>query len=271
MPKLGVNIDHVATVRNARYKGDVDTAGAEPDPVMAAHEAVLGGADIVTVHLREDRRHIHDRDLDLLVRVGTVRLNLEMAATDEMLAIATRLAKREGGRGPHMATLVPEGRHEVTTEGGLDVAGQLPRLKAFTRELSAAGVVPSAFIDAEAVQIEGAAAAGFAMCEVHTGPYGAAFGACGGEPLDVALAAQLARVADAGRRIRAAKMRFNAGHALNYQNLGPIAALPGVAELHIGHAIVSRAVFVGLRRAVAEMKRAIGAAVGRAGPPGDAG
>lgn len=259
MPKLGVNIDHVATIRNARYKGDIDAIGAEPDPVFAAHEAVLGGADIITVHLREDRRHIHDRDLDLLARTGTIRLNLEMAATDEMLAIAARLAKAAGSRGPHMATLVPEGRHEVTTEGGLDVASQLPRLKAFTRDLSAAGITPSAFIDAQAAQVEAAAAAGFAMCEVHTGPYAAAFTRCGGEPLDPHLSAEFARVADAGRRIRAAKMRFNVGHALNYQNVALIAALPGVSEFHIGHAIVSRAVFTGLRRAVSDMKHAISA------------
>jgi len=260
MPRLGVNIDHVATLRNARYRADIDAVSAEPDPVLAAHEAVLGGADIITVHLREDRRHIHDRDLDLLARVGTVRLNLEMAATDEMLAIATRLAKCEGSRGPHMATLVPEGRHEVTTEGGLDVASQLPRLKAFTRALSDAAIVPSAFIDAHAPQVEAAANAGFAMCEIHTGPYAAAFASCGGEPLDANLTAHLARVADAGRRIRAARMRFNAGHALNYQNVHAIASLPGIAELHIGHAIVSRAVFVGLRRAVADMKHAISGA-----------
>ncbi len=263
MPKLGVNIDHVATVRNARYKGvggGIDAVGAEPDPVFAAHEAVLGGADIITVHLREDRRHIHDRDLDLLARTGTVRLNLEMAATDDMVALAIRLASRDqasGGRGPHMATIVPEGRNEVTTEGGLDIASQLPRLRALTRALSDAGVVPSAFIDADPVQVESAASAGFAMCEIHTGPYAAAFAHCGGEPLAAELTAHLAKVADAGRRIRAAKMRFNAGHALNYQNVRAIATLPGIAELHIGHAIVSRAMFVGLKRAVRDMKHAI--------------
>jgi pyridoxine 5-phosphate synthase len=267
MPRLGVNIDHVATVRNARYKGggdDVAAPGTEPDPVFAAHEAVLAGADIITVHLREDRRHIHDRDLDLLTRLspsgGGVRLNLEMAATDEMLDLARRLAKRPYARGPHMATLVPEGRTEVTTEGGLDVAGQLQRLKTFAAALTDAGIVPSAFIDADPAQVQAAAAAGFAICEVHTGPYAAAFTAAGGEMLNVELAAHLARVAEAGRHIRAARMRFNAGHALNYHNVGPIAALPGIAELHIGHAIISRAVFVGLHKAVAEMKHAIAAA-----------
>jgi pyridoxine 5-phosphate synthase len=144
-------------------------------------------------------------------------------------------------------------------------------MRAITHALSEAGVVPSAFIDAEAAQIESAASAGFAMCEIHTGPYAAAFAACGGEPLDVELTAHLARVADAGRRIRAAKMRFNAGHALNYQNVAPIASLPGIAELHIGHAIVSRAIFVGLRRAVADMKHAIGRGSGVPGSPSNAG
>lgn len=254
MIQLGVNIDHVATVRQARYRGaDATVAGmnpgdaGEPDPVRAAHEAELGGADGITVHLREDRRHIVDRDVRLLRRLVKVKLNLEMAATDEMLGIACELR-------PHTAMLVPEGREEVTTEGGLDVAGQLPRMKEVVARLRGAGLIVSAFIDAEDKQVEACAAAGFDVCEVHTGPWAEVFGACGGDPRRRELVAELRRVERAGEAVRAAGMRFNAGHALNYHNVEPIAAMPGVEELHIGHAIVSRAIYVGLRRAVQEMK-----------------
>ena len=247
MPRLGVNIDHVATLRNARYRADIDAVSAEPDPVLAAHEAVLGGADIITVHLREDRRHIHDRDLLLLSQLVRVKLNLEMAATDEMVGIACRVQ-------PHTAMLVPEGRGEVTTEGGLDVAGQADRLKAVVQSLHDAGLIVSAFIDADTRQIEAAATAGFDICEVHTGPYARAFARAGGDMARDELLAELDKVADAGEDIMGANMRFNAGHALNYHNVGPIAALPGIGELHIGHAIVSRAIFTGLRAAVREMK-----------------
>ncbi|GAB4384441.1 MAG: pyridoxine 5'-phosphate synthase [Phycisphaerales bacterium] len=243
---LGVNIDHVATVRQARYPDEPDLG--EPDPVRAAHEAELGGADGITVHLREDRRHIGDRDVELIRRLSRVRLNLEMAATDEMVAIACRIR-------PDTSMLVPEGRREVTTEGGLDVAGQLSRLKDVVAALRAGGMIVSAFIDAELRQVEAAAEAGFDVCEVHTGPYARSFFACGGDLRRGDLRAQLDRVASAGNRITELGMRFNAGHALNYHNVGLIAALDNVAELHIGHAIVSRAVFVGLRQAVAEMKR----------------
>lgn len=277
MARLGVNIDHVATLRQARYRsaaggpGAAPGALAEPDPVRAVHEAELGGADCITVHLREDRRHVLDADLELICRVARVKVNLEMAATEEMARIATagRGRGREGADGervgippPQMVTLVPEGRQEVTTEGGLDVAGQASRLREYVARLKGAGVVVSAFVDAEARQVEAAAAAGFDACEVHTGPYARAFGACGGEASDAALAGELERVADAGRRIRSAGLRFNAGHGLNYANAGVIAALPGVWELHIGHAIVSRAVFVGLRAAVREMKAVVSAAAG---------
>jgi pyridoxine 5-phosphate synthase len=243
MPLLGVNIDHVATIRQARR-------GSEPDPVRAAHEAELGGADIITVHLREDRRHIQDHDVQRLAPFIAVRLNLEMAATDEMVSIARRLR-------PHMCTLVPEGRHEITTEGGLDVAGERKRLTAAVRRLRAAGVMVSAFIDPEPDQIAASADAGFEACEIHTGPYAAAFAAAGGDFARPALADEFAKVADAGEFIRANRMRFHAGHALNYQNVRAVAALPEVAELHIGHAIVSRAVFTGLRTAVADMKAAM--------------
>ena len=246
MIQLGVNIDHVASVRNARYRGAAVGEG-EPDPVRAAHEAELGGADGITVHLREDRRHIQDRDLELLRSLVKVKLNLEMAATDEMVRIALKSK-------PHTAMLVPEGRQEVTTEGGLDVAGQLARMKDVVRRLKDGGLIVSAFIDPDEKQVVACAAADFDVCEVHTGPYAAAFAKCGGDFRRGQLAAELDKVRRAGEQIRAAGIRFNAGHALNYHNVGPIAALPGIGELHIGHAIVSRAVFTGLRAAVADMK-----------------
>jgi pyridoxine 5-phosphate synthase len=251
MPLLSVNIDHVATLRQARYRSG--KLYGEPDVVRAAHEAELGGADGITVHLREDRRHITDRDVELLRPFVGVRFNFEMAATDEMVKIAQRIR-------PHSAMLVPEGRQEVTTEGGLDVAGQLPRLKDIVARLRDAGCAVSAFIDAEQPQVEAAAAAGFSVCEVHTGPWAEKFARLGGDLMHDELFGELERVVAAGNAILGAGMRFNAGHALNYVNVQAIAALPGVSELHIGHAIVSRAVYVGLRTAVAEMKQAIGRA-----------
>lgn len=246
MIQLGVNIDHVASVRNARYRGP-GVAEGEPDPVRAAHEAELGGADGITVHLREDRRHVQDRDLELLARLVKIKLNLEMAATDEMVKIALR-------NRPHTAMLVPEGRNEVTTEGGLDVAGQLGRLTDVVKELKGSGLIVSAFIDADKKQVDACVKAGFDVCEIHTGPYAHEFAACGGDFRRKTLAGELDRVRAAGEHVRAAGLRFNAGHALNYHNVAPIAGLMGVAELHIGHAIVSRAVFVGLREAVRQMK-----------------
>ncbi len=243
MAELGVNIDHVATVRQARRT-------YEPDPVWAAVEVQLGGGDGVTMHLREDRRHIQDHDVERVKEMCHIKLNLEMAATDEMVGIACRIK-------PHLSMLVPEGRLEITTEGGLDVAGQLPRMKDVVSRLKAGGMIVSAFIDAEPRQVAAAAEAGFQICEVHTGPYAHAFYDCGGDMNNAALANELEKVADAGRRITDAGMRFNAGHALNYFNVGPVADLSGVCELHIGHAIVSRAIFIGLREAVAEMKRRI--------------
>ncbi len=262
MIQLGVNIDHVATVRQARYRGVVGAVGGgsradrpEPDPVRAAHEAELGGADGITVHLREDRRHIVDRDVELLRALVAVKLNLEMAATAEMVGIACQL-------GTDTAMLVPEGREEVTTEGGLDVAGQRARIGPAVQKLKSAGLIVSAFIDPDLSQVEAARDVGFDVCEVHTGPYARAFAEAGGDFRRDALAAALEEVVVAGGAIRAAGMRFNAGHALNYHNVQPIAALPGVEELHIGHAIVSRAVFVGLREAVREMKGLMCAAAG---------
>jgi pyridoxine 5-phosphate synthase len=246
MIQLGVNIDHVASVRQARYRGE-NFAQGEPDPVRAAHEVELGGGDGITVHLREDRRHIHDRDLLLLRQMAKIRLNLEMGATEEMVGIACRV-------GPHTSMLVPEGRDEVTTEGGLNVAKQLKRMKEVVKQLREAGLIVSAFIDADVKQVEAAAEAKFDVCEIHTGPYAHAWSACGGDLRREELAKALNQVADAGEVVMDAGMRFNAGHALNYHNVGPIAAMPGISELHIGHAIVSRAIFTGLRTAVREMK-----------------
>ncbi len=240
MIELGVNIDHVATIRQARRT-------YEPDPVWAAVEAHLGGADGITVHLREDRRHIQDADVHRLKETTQIKLNLEMAATDEMVGIACRLK-------PEMAMLVPEGRHEITTEGGLDIVGQEARLRDVIARLAEAGITTSVFIDAELPQIEAAARIGARVCEIHTGPYAHAFHAQGRDAEAPAVVAELAKIRVAGQAIRHLGMRFNAGHALNYYNVQPVARLAGIRELHIGHAIVSRAVFVGLRQAVQEMK-----------------
>ena len=240
MIELGVNIDHVATLRQARRT-------YEPDPVWAAVEAHLGGADGITVHLREDRRHIQDEDVRRLRELVHIKLNLEMAATPEMVAIARALK-------PEMAMLVPEGRHEITTEGGLDVVGQEAKLGAVVAALAGDGLVTSVFIDAEVAQVEAAARIGARVCEVHTGPYAHAFHAKGRDPESAAVVAELEKIRAAGVAIRAAGMRFNAGHALNYFNVQPVAALPGIRELHIGHAIIARSVFAGLREAVRQMK-----------------
>jgi pyridoxine 5-phosphate synthase len=240
MIELGVNIDHVATLREARRTH-------EPDPVWAAVEAHLGGADGITVHLREDRRHIQDDDVRRLRELVHIKLNLELAATREMIDIACRVK-------PEMAMLVPEGRHEITTEGGLDVAGQEAALRDVVKRLADEGIVTSVFIDADVRQVEAAARIGARVCEVHTGPYAHAFHAKGRDAESAAVVAELQRIAGAGRAIRDLGMRFNAGHALTYFNVQPVAALPGVRELHIGHAIVSRAVFTGLREAVRQMK-----------------
>lgn len=241
MIELGVNVDHVATVRQAR-------GTYEPDPVWAAIEAHLGGADGITVHLREDRRHIQDEDVRRLRELTHIKLNLEMAATDEMIGIACDLK-------PEMAMLVPEGRHEITTEGGLDIASQEARLRKAISRIADAGIVVSVFIDPEPHQIEAARRVGARVCEVHTGPYAHAFHSGGRDAESAAVLIELAKLATAGQAIRDLGMRFNAGHALNYFNVQPVARLAGVRELHIGHAIISRAVFVGMRDAVREMKR----------------
>jgi pyridoxine 5-phosphate synthase len=240
MIELGVNVDHVATVRQARRT-------YEPDPVWAAVEAHLGGADGITVHLREDRRHIQDEDVRRLRELTHIRLNLEMAATAEMVEIAARVK-------PEMAMLVPEGRHEITTEGGLDIVSKEKVLKSAVKRLADAGIVVSVFIDADPAQVEAAKRIGAAVCEVHTGPYAHAFHSKGRDAESPAVVSEIKKLERAGEHIRGLGMRFNAGHALNYFNVEPVARLPGVRELHIGHAIVSRAVFVGMREAVREMK-----------------
>ena len=251
MIELGVNIDHVATVRQARRT-------YEPDPVWAAVEAHLGGADGITVHLREDRRHIQDADVRRLQELTHIKLNLEMAATDEMVTIACDIV-------PQMAMLVPEGREEVTTEGGLDIVGQEKRLKGIVSQLSGAGIMSSVFIDADLPQVEAAARIGARVCEIHTGPYAHAFHSKGRDAESEPVLAELAKIRAAGEAIRGLGMRFNAGHALNYANVKPVAGLPGIRELHIGHAIVSRAIFVGLREAVREMKALMEQGARRAG------
>ncbi len=231
---LGVNIDHVATLRQARRT-------RYPDPVHAALVAEQAGADAITLHLREDRRHIQERDVALLREVLLTRMNLEMAVTEEMLAVAERYR-------PEDCCLVPERREELTTEGGLDVAGQRARIREACARLAAAGVRVSLFIDADPRQVEAAAEVGAPVVEIHTGHYAEA-------RTREARARELARVAEAVRLGREAGLQVNAGHGLSYENVRPVAALPGIAELNIGHAIVARAVFSGLAEAVREMKR----------------
>jgi len=250
MIELGVNIDHVATLRQARRTW-------EPDPVWAAVEAHLGGADGITVHLREDRRHIHDGDVRKLRELTQIKLNLEMAATDEMVAIACELK-------PEMAMLVPEGRQEITTEGGLNILADEGRLRKIVQRLGDAGIVTSVFIDADIAQVDAAARIGARVCEIHTGPYAHAFHIAGRDAESPAVVAELIKVRAAGEQVCSHGMRFNAGHALNYYNVQPVARLPGIRELHIGHAIISRSVFIGLREAVREMKHLMREAGGRA-------
>lgn len=236
MAELGVNIDHVATVRQARRT-------YEPDPVAAAALAELGGADGMTIHLREDRRHIQDRDLRVLRETVVVKLNLELAASDEIVAIACQVR-------PDQATLVPERREEITTEGGLDVAGQMTRMADTVARLREAGIAVSLFLDPHPRQIEAAAELQADAVELHTGQYANA--AHGAEQ-----AKQLRAVAEAGALVRRLGMALHAGHGLTYRNVQPIAAIEGMHELNIGHSIISRAVLVGMVEAVREMKRLI--------------
>lgn len=236
MPTLGVNIDHIATIRQARRT-------VEPDPVAAAVLAELGGADGITVHLREDRRHIQDRDVRLLRQTVRTHLNLEMAATDEMVAIALDVR-------PNYVTLVPEKREEVTTEGGLDVAGQIGRLGEIVEKLQSAGIPVSMFIDADESQIEASVKVKAQFIELHTGGYADADSEASREK-------ELSVLAKGCEQAIRAGLRVNAGHGLTYWNVYPIACFPGMEELNIGHTIISRAALVGLERAVREMKQAM--------------
>ncbi len=234
MIKLGVNIDHVATLRQAR-------GTRYPDPVQAALESEQAGADAITLHLREDRRHIQERDVELLKQVLQTRMNLEMAVTPEMIAYAVRLI-------PEECCLVPERRQELTTEGGLDVLAHSAKITEACARLKDAGVRVSLFVDAAPEQIEAAARAGAPVIEIHTGRYADAAHAA-------ERGAELARIELAVQQGLDLGLQVNAGHGLNYHNVQAIAAIPGIAELNIGHAIVARAVFTGLPEAVREMKR----------------
>ena len=236
MSTLGVNIDHIATIRQARRT-------VEPDPVAAAVLAELGGADGITVHLREDRRHIQDRDVRLLRQTVRTHLNLEMAATDEMVAIALEVK-------PDYVTLVPEKREEVTTEGGLDIASQIDRLGEVVDKLQTAKIPVSLFIDADPAQIEASVKTKAKFIELHTGRYAEATDEASREQ-------ELAVLAKGCSGAIAQGLRVNAGHGLTYQNVYPVACIPGMEELNIGHTIISRAALVGLERAVREMKQAM--------------
>jgi len=237
MPELGVNIDHVATVRQARRTN-------EPDPVWAAALAELGGADGITLHLREDRRHIQDRDLTVLRETVTVKLNLEMACEDAVVEIACRVK-------PDQATLVPERREEVTTEGGLDVAGRRDRVAGVVARLAEAGISVSLFLDPDPAQIEAAAGIeGVAAVELHTGQYALA-------PPGPEQKGELETLQAVGALVRLQGFALHAGHGLTYRNVRPVAGIDGMHELNIGHSIVARALMVGFERAVREMKRLI--------------
>ncbi|NEO82667.1 MAG: pyridoxine 5'-phosphate synthase [Spirulina sp. SIO3F2] len=236
MLTLGVNIDHVATIRQARRT-------VEPEPIAAAVLAELGGADGITAHLREDRRHIQDRDVRLLRETVQTHFNLEMAATDEMVAIALDLK-------PDYATLVPERREEVTTEGGLNLLGDFERYCRVVEQLQGAGIPVSWFIDAQAPQLEAAAKTGAQFIELHTGSYANA-------KTETQQQRELEVLTKGTQVAIALGLRVNAGHGLTYQNVYPVAQIPGMEELNIGHSIVSRAVLVGMERAVREMKQAM--------------
>jgi len=236
MIKLGVNIDHVATIRQARH-------GREPDPIWAAGLAETAGADGITVHLREDRRHIQDRDVRILRETVRTRLNLEMSVSPEIVKIAV-------GIKPDMATLVPERRQEVTTEGGLDAAGQVRKIKEAVRRLRGEGICVSLFIDPMPKQVDAAAESKAEFVEFHTGAYADAVG-------DLNTAGQLEKLFKMSEMARKLGLRVNAGHGISYWNVGPLVRMAGLEEFNIGHGIISRAVLVGIGQAVSEMKRAI--------------
>ncbi len=236
MPLLGVNIDHVATVRQARRTN-------EPDPVWAAALAEMGGADGITLHLREDRRHISDRDLRILRETVTVKLNLEMACESEILAIACEVK-------PDQTTLVPEKREEITTEGGLDICSQRDRVARAVDQLHKAGISVSLFLDPDPRQIEAAAALGADAVELHTGQYALALPGHQQEK-------ELANIQQMGAIILQAGLTLHAGHGLTYRNVRPVAVIPGMHELNIGHSIVARAIMVGFEEAVRKMKQLV--------------
>ncbi|MGO8689755.1 MAG: pyridoxine 5'-phosphate synthase [Thermoguttaceae bacterium] len=232
MAELGVNIDHVATLRQARRAN-------EPDPVWAAVLAELGGADCITLHLREDRRHIQERDLRVLRETVAVKLNLEMACDRQVLEIACQVK-------PDQATLVPERREELTTEGGLDVAAHRERVAPVVARLREAGIAVSLFLDPDPRQIEAAIALGVEAVELHTGQYALGRGAAAAKQLEV--------LKRSGRQVSAAGLALHAGHGLTYRNVRPVASIEAMHELNIGHSIIARAVMVGLETAVREMK-----------------
>ena len=236
MPRLGVNIDHVATVREARKTN-------EPDPVWAATLAELGGADGITLHLREDRRHIQDRDVRIMIETVAVPTNLELACADEVLAIACDAR-------PTQATLVPERREEVTTEGGLDVAAQLARVTGAVERLQQAGIAVSLFLDPDQRQIEAGVETGAEAIELHTGMYAHASARGPAE-------AELELLCRSAKLIRGAGLKLNSGHGLTYRNVRPISEIEGMHELNIGHSIIARSIMVGLEQAVRDMKRLI--------------
>ena len=234
MLELGVNIDHVATLRQARQT-------VEPDPIWAAALAELGGADGITVHLREDRRHIQDRDVNLLRETVRCKLNLEMACADEIVQIACSLR-------PNQATLVPERRQEITTEGGLDVISATEAVKKMVKRLQNRDIAVSLFLDPDPKQIESGIKTGCDAIELHTGCYALA-------ETETKRNAELHRILTAGEMICAAGLRLHAGHGLTYHNVCPIASVPNMLELNIGHSIIARSLLVGIKKAVAEMKR----------------
>ncbi|MFH1369396.1 MAG: pyridoxine 5'-phosphate synthase [Elusimicrobiota bacterium] len=241
MVKLGINIDHIATLRQARL-------AKEPDPVMAAGICEMAGADGITVHLREDRRHIQDRDVQVLRKTIKTRLNLEMAAVEEMAKIAA-------GIKPDSVCLVPEKRQELTTEGGLDVAAKKKEVAPVVKKLKAAGIIVSIFVDPERKQIEAAADIGADCVELHTGSYAEAFAKS--DQLTGNALRELKRLESAGALARELELTLNAGHGLDYRNVAPVAQITGMHELNIGFSIIARAVFVGLEQAVKEMKSLI--------------
>ena len=236
MAGLGVNIDHVATIRQARRT-------YEPDPIIAAGIAEMAGADQITVHLREDRRHIQDRDVRLLRETIATKMNLECACVDEMIALACELK-------PEQVCLVPENRQEVTTEGGMDVVGNLDRIRTAVEKLMDHDILVTLFIDPDEAQIEATLTAGANGVELHTGTYANARG-------DLQVEQELLAIEAGARMVLERELLLDAGHGLNYHNVTPIAKIPGMRELNIGHSIISRSVFVGLENAVREMKRLV--------------